>query len=108
VGDCVQKNHKPGVIGLSQSLSRCEQRWGEYAFKRPEGDGWRDQLLAGMYDAQMLSVSQISQPNFNKALGHSGAVLQKTRELFEDSEFDNAQVAFGNADGKDAEAVKRP
>jgi hypothetical protein len=40
-----------------RALSACELVWGPHAFKRPEGHGWRDQMLAGMYDAQMVAVS---------------------------------------------------
>lgn len=75
---------------FSDSLERCEKLWGDQAFKRPDGNGWRDQLLAGMYDAQMISVSQITAPQFAKALAKSDHVLKSTRDLFNDDEFDKA------------------
>ncbi len=72
------------------ALGRCEVLWGDHAFHRPEGPGWRDQTLAGMYDAQMIAASFISQPNFQKASGDKSAVLLATRQLFTDPDFDKA------------------
>ncbi|UTD25891.1 DUF262 domain-containing protein [Bradyrhizobium sp. WD16] len=73
-----------------EALDRCEQLWGRHAFKRPEGNGWRDQMLAGMYDAQMIAASAVSQTQFNHVLQHSNVVQQATRDLFNDVEFDKS------------------
>lgn len=75
---------------FNEAIVRCEQLWGEHAFKRPEGNGWRDQLLAGMYDAQMLSASAISENEFDRALENSPDLVAETRRLFADEEFDKA------------------
>jgi len=72
------------------ALQRCETLWGEHAFHRPEGSGWRDQALAGLYDAQMIAASLISSETFKKATGEPPAVLENTRKLFDDLEFDKA------------------
>lgn len=72
------------------AINRCRQLWADYAFKRPDGPGWRDQMLAGMYDAQMLSVSLISEKAYSKALSSKATVLQRTRDLFKDEEFEEA------------------
>ncbi|MFC0239344.1 DUF262 domain-containing protein [Rhodopseudomonas telluris] len=75
---------------FSTAIGRCEHIWGDHAFKRPEGNGWRDQLLAGMYDAQMISVSRLSVSDFAKAANKSEKVISGTRKLFTDDEFDKA------------------
>jgi hypothetical protein len=75
---------------FNDALSRCQNLWGDYSFKRPDGAGWRDQMLAGMYDAQMLSVSLISDKVYAKAVAAQDAVLVSTRELFNDKEFEEA------------------
>jgi hypothetical protein len=72
------------------ALSRCRDIWGDNAFKRPEGQNWRDQTLAGMYDAQMISVSRISGAAFNHAARHANAVIQATRQLFHEADFDKS------------------
>jgi hypothetical protein len=89
------QNARPNEIAAARdlflgALDGCEKIWGTHAFKRPDGTGWRDQLLAGMYDAQMISVSQINSVQLRKAIANSGEVLQKTRDLFDDEEFDQA------------------
>lgn len=48
------------------ALSRCESLWGEVAFQRWDGERWRQQFLAGMYDAQMISASALVSRNFVK------------------------------------------
>src|SRR3990167_4440542 len=45
---------------FESTLHLVEQIWGEDAFKRPEGDGWRDQTLAGMFDAQMIAAASLT------------------------------------------------
>lgn len=72
------------------AITRCRQLWSDNAFKRPDGPGWRDQMLAGMYDAQMLSVSLISEKAYSKAVSSKASVLQRTRDLFKDEEFEEA------------------
>jgi Protein of unknown function DUF262 len=75
---------------FSNVLSRCQNLWGDQAFKRPDGDGWRDQMLAGMYDAQMLSAALISDKAYSKAAALQDVVVANTRKLFKDEEFEEA------------------
>lgn len=77
-------------IAFRQALSRCERIWSDNCFRRPEGAGWRDQTLAGMYDAQMVAVDALSIKQFNKALLNKNNVVAETRGLFGDAEFDKA------------------
>lgn len=78
------------VSSFKISLSRCEDIWGDLAFRRPEKNEWRDQTLAGMYDAQMLSVSFISEAEFKRAFQSRDRVIEATKELFSNSDFDKA------------------
>jgi hypothetical protein len=75
---------------FNTAILRCQQLWGPHAFKRPDGPGWRDQMLAGMYDAQMLSAALVSEKVFKKASTIPEAVLGATRDLFNDQEFEEA------------------
>lgn len=79
------------VVGqFNRAIARCEALWGANAFQRTEGNGWRDQLLAGVYDAQMLAVSILNDEDYKKLQDKGAAVVQATRELFNDPEFDKS------------------
>lgn len=72
------------------AIEGCEAIWGARAFQRPAGSGWRDQALAGMYDAQMIAVSELS-PSQQHAVAQEGTRASKSiRRLFQDSDFDSA------------------
>lgn len=66
-----------------RALSSCERIWGNNAFRRPTGEmTWRDQTLAGMYDAQMVAVDSLSESELSSAIGRSGAIQKRTSQLF--------------------------
>lgn len=76
---------------FTRSIDACERIWGNKAFHRPSGDSWRDQLLAGMYDAQMLAVSELSDQDISRLANNSLNVLNRTRDLFSnDPEFEQS------------------
>jgi hypothetical protein len=72
------------------ALERCEAIWGSLAFRRPEGGGWRDQTLAGMYDAEMIAVSRLSSREAKAAIAVCKDILGRTKKLFENPDFDKA------------------
>ncbi|WP_200895449.1 DUF262 domain-containing protein [Kitasatospora griseola] len=84
----------PEIAALRSSFQRaldaCESIWGDFAFKRPDGGGWRDQMLAGMFDAQMVAISLADDKRIASLGSRRDEVLQKTRELFSDATFDNS------------------
>ncbi len=75
---------------FSTAIDRCEGIWGENAYRRPEGNGWRDQTLAGMFDAQMISCARITAATASQAMANRSKVLSETRGLFADPDFDKA------------------
>lgn len=75
---------------FKRSLNGCVSIWEENAFKRPDGEGWRNQTLAGMYDAQMIALAEISDSQLSSAIRSKKAIVQGTRDLFEDQEFEAA------------------
>jgi hypothetical protein len=72
------------------ALARCEGIWGANSFKRPDKGAWRDQLLSGMYDAQMLAVSKLQDHEYTTAVQNSDKIVEATRDLFNDESFDEA------------------
>ena len=54
---------------FNTSIKYAESIWGEKAFKRPDINTYRDQMLQGVYDVQMIPFSLLSktkQQNINK------------------------------------------
>jgi Protein of unknown function DUF262 len=72
------------------SLEACEQIWGNHAFYKPQGSGWRAQFISPMFDAEMVAVSQFSKPQIRRIARNSN----------------NAIRAFANAYKEDAEFAK--
>ncbi|WJR69401.1 DUF262 domain-containing protein [Neorhizobium sp. CSC1952] len=75
---------------FSEAIHRCEVLWGDNAFRRPDGNGWRDQTLAGMYDAQMIAAFEVDPAVVQKGQQKTAAVLSGTKALFADDEFDKS------------------
>lgn len=75
---------------FESTLHLVEQIWGEDAFKRPEGDGWRDQTLAGMFDAQMIAAASLTTEARESAVEQRASIIDGTRDLFASDEFDKA------------------
>lgn len=75
---------------FERSLDACQRIWGEHSFKRHTGAGWRSQFLAGMYDAEMLAVSELTKPRLAKAIANSAAAIQGTAALFANPEFEKS------------------
>jgi hypothetical protein len=75
---------------FSSALDACRRIWGERAFQRHTGSSWRDQFLAGMYDAEMIAVSQLSAQEVAAAEAASGKVIDLTAALFRLPDFDKA------------------
>jgi len=71
-------------------LSACQKIWGTHAFKRHTGTDWRSQFLAGMYDAEMLAVSELADSELGKTFTKSTSAVERTATLFEDSDFEKS------------------
>lgn len=75
---------------FTSALNTCQQIWGDNAFQRFTGSIWRDQFLAGMYDAEMIAVSQLSEEQLQNAINHKNAIVAATAILFDSQAFDKA------------------
>ena len=92
----IQNTHldKSKLARLSQefstALETCKQIWGTSCFQRHGASGWRSQFLAGMYDAEMLGVAQLSKAEKAKAILRKAIAVRQTARLFEDREFEKS------------------
>ena len=87
----IRKNDASDFVGVfSAAISRVEKLWGDRAFQRWDGKQWRQQALAGLYDAQMIACDQISDHRFAKLRKIPEEVISETQNLFDDSAFEEA------------------
>jgi hypothetical protein len=75
---------------FTRALEACASIWGRTAFQRPDGGGWRDQALAGMFDAQMIAVDSLRDYEIGWLVGHQDRAEDAVRRLFQDHLFDSA------------------
>ncbi|MBQ0932081.1 DUF262 domain-containing protein [Ideonella sp. 4Y16] len=73
-----------------RSLNGCQSIWGEHAFKRHTGTGWRSQFLAGMYDAEMLAIGELNDSQLEKSIRKSATAVKRTAALFTDPVFEKS------------------
>jgi len=71
---------------FNTSIKYCQLIWGEDAFKRYTNGQWRNLVLAGMYDAQMLGVSLLTDFERKEAVLHKDQIINKTIDLLENDE----------------------
>ena len=67
-------------------ITTAEAIWGGWAFKRP----YRDQVLSGLYDAQMIALLEIGFNKHEALIRRRDEVKVATDSLFQDSFFDEA------------------
>ena len=76
---------------FQSAISTCELIWGKLAFKRYAGTGWRDQMLAGMYDSQMVAAAELSGKDRDRAIDKRRKIIDLTKVLFQsDTRFDDS------------------
>ena len=86
---------------FQRSIRACEQILGWNAFKRPEGASWRDQALAGVYDAEMVALSELDDGQLARVVSRRSQAAQAIRDLFlQDPDFDQAARQATNTPGR--------
>lgn len=71
---------------FSVCMNTAEAIWGDEAFKRPG----RDQALAGLFDAQLIGLSEIPGSEHRNLIRHRTLVKRGFASLWDDAEFDEA------------------
>lgn len=70
-------------ILFKRNINTCQKIWNDIAFKRPEAGAWRHQMLAGMYDSQMLAVAELADTKIAVLSKKSKEIVKATRHLFQ-------------------------
>jgi hypothetical protein len=81
---------KEMTASFTRALEACHRIFGVKAFKRAEGGLWRNQALAGMYDAEMVAIGELSESELKRALANQQKVIAGTENLFRDFSFEQA------------------
>jgi hypothetical protein len=86
--DIFMSNHRHDHVSNYRSsflraLEGCKNIWGNHAFQKPTSDGWRDQLLSPLYDAQMVAVSMLDDRTLEVLQQRRNNVTAMTRDIFE-------------------------
>nr|WP_286311808.1 DUF262 domain-containing protein [Agromyces mangrovi] len=91
----MQQHYEAGpsrIAELSERFYRAigwaERLWGVHAFQRHDGSQWRDQMIGGVYDAQMVAIDVVSDAQLEQASPQR--VLGRTQRLFQDPDFDSS------------------
>jgi hypothetical protein len=73
---------------FNEAIDRTAALWGEVAFQRWDGTRWRQQALAGLYDAQMIAATLMTDAQIQVAATKQNRIVEATRKLFSDSDFE--------------------
>jgi len=80
---------------FTTSIQCCESIWGGNAFKRYANGQWRNLVIAGMYDAQMIGVSLLSNTERHLAIQNKEKIVEKTIDLLQnDNPFEDSIRQF--------------
>ena len=85
---------------FNNAIQRCEEVWGNTAFRRFDGNVIRDQFMSAVYDAQMVSVSELSDSQFSKIEQKKSVVVKEFLKLFDDVDFADAIRVSTNSPSK--------
>lgn len=88
-----------------KAIDGCEKIWGDYAFKKPVGNGWREQLISPLYDAQMVAVSLLDNQKITYLSTKHAEVVQATQALYEND--DNFVKSISQSTNNAASVNKR-
>jgi hypothetical protein len=78
------------ISPFKEAIERTGYLWGDFAFQRWDGQRWRQQALAGLYDAQMLASSLLTSDQVAVIRERQEEVIRRTKDLFSNSEFEES------------------
>lgn len=67
---------------FTRSLDACQRIWGDRAFYKPQGMGWRGQFISPLFDAEMVAASQLSEVEIDRCARQQKALLQRFVEKY--------------------------
>lgn len=77
-------------LDFGNTIKRVGEIWGDKAFQRWDGQRWRQQALAGLFDAQMIAAYLLPDDQLSKIVKSRDKIVEETRKLFEKPTFEEA------------------
>ena len=78
------------ILPFGSAIERVALLWGDVAFQRWDGQRWRQQSLAGLYDAEMIASSLLTSAQIAAVSRKRDDIVEATKNLFSDSDFEEA------------------
>jgi len=78
------------VAPFHSAIERTDQLWGDVAFQRWDGERWRQQALAGLFDAEMISCAMLTNQQVSALANKRPKIIAKTKQLFNNAVFEEA------------------
>lgn len=78
------------VAPFYSAISRTGQLWGDVAFQRWDGERWRQQALAGLFDAEMIACAMLSEGQVVALSSKRTQIINRTKQLFGNPGFEEA------------------
>lgn len=72
---------------FNRCLDACERIWGDKAFYKPQGSGWRGQFISPLFDAEMVAASSLRDAEIARASRQRSAVLSDFIETYKTDAF---------------------
>lgn len=77
---------------FDRAINGCHAVFGNAAFRRPADTGWRDQFLIGMYDAQMVAISDCTDREISSAASRNYDIMRTLRNEFAENPIFEAAI----------------
>lgn len=76
---------------FNMAIDRCNLIWPNTAFFKPLENGWREQLISPLYDAQMVSVSLLTEEQYQSIISKPITMREMIiKDLYKDLDFNKA------------------
>jgi len=89
---------------FNRSISACQNIWGIHAFQKPIKNGWRDQIISPLFDAEMVAVSLMTDKEIEILISKRTKVISKTNSIFK---YDEDFVKSVSQSTNNASATKK-
>lgn len=88
--DVEGENLRDLVKPFHNAIDRTYKLWGDAAFQRWDGSRWRQQALAGLFDAEMIASSLLTEKQFSAIEPRRDELIEATKNLFRSNDFEEA------------------
>ena len=78
------------VAPFYSAIGRTGTLWGDVAFQRWDGERWRQQALAGLFDAEMIACAMLSEKQLASLTNKKSQIISRTKQLFGNADFEEA------------------